>query len=237
MEKLVCLQCGDKGTKKEELIYCLQCMQAAIHTYCMDVLIPKKKKKKTTTKEIHWLCDDCESLNPSNLKRKREKKSADLRKSAVVCAAEPLICSVWTGTFDIFQDESNYIRMDSCYHAFLSSKACQKVSKASARLDHVIQFEILPRFFFWPKSFEVFGRPTDDDIALYFLPSLTEQESYDCLLSEMIRDDLALRALVDDAELLIFASTMLPPRFWRLQGKLYMWGVFRENHHEGSLGM
>ncbi|KAL6547287.1 hypothetical protein OROMI_023008 [Orobanche minor] len=233
MEKVVCLQCGDIGTKKEELIYCLQCMQAAVHTYCMDISMPKKKKKKT--KVICWLCDDCESLNPSNLKIKHEKNSSEFRKSA----AEPLIrSSVWTGTFDIFQDESNYIRIDSCYHAFLSSKACQKVSEAAARLDHVIQFEMLPRYFLWPKSFEVLGRPTDDDIALYFLPSLTEQQSYDCLLSEMIRDDLALRVLQDDAELLIFASTMLPPKFWRLQGKLYMWGVFRENHHEEeSLGM
>ncbi|EYU23826.1 hypothetical protein MIMGU_mgv1a009890mg [Erythranthe guttata] len=36
-----------------------------------------------------------------------------------------------------------------------------------------------------------------------------------------------MRAIVQNAELLIFASTELPMLYWRFQGKYYLWGVFR----------
>ncbi|KAL0421359.1 UNVERIFIED_CONTAM: hypothetical protein Slati_3158800 [Sesamum latifolium] len=89
--------------------------------------------------------------------------------------------------------------------------------------------EILPRSYVWPKSFEVSG-PTEDNIAVYFFPSLMKYEKvYDYLVFEMMRDDVAIRATVKNAELLIFTSIELPARFRRFQGKLYLWGVFREN--------
>ncbi|KAK6160191.1 hypothetical protein DH2020_003572 [Rehmannia glutinosa] len=143
-----------------------------------------------------------------------------------VIYGEPLIRSIWTGIFDIFCGDSIYRKLGGV-NGFSSSKACQKVFNMATQFQPVLQFEIVPKSYVWPKGFQESG-PTDDNIALYFFPSLMKHENvYDYLVFEMIRDDLAMRAFVQNVELLIFTSVVLPSRFWRFQGKLYLWGIFR----------
>ncbi|KAK4359825.1 hypothetical protein RND71_022054 [Anisodus tanguticus] len=70
--------------------------------------------------------------------------------------------------------------------------------------------------------------PTDNSIALYLFPELERDEnSYDALLEDVIDNDLAMKATIDDLELLIFSSCELPHKNWRLCRKYYLWGVFR----------
>ncbi|KAL0385555.1 UNVERIFIED_CONTAM: hypothetical protein Sradi_2949800 [Sesamum radiatum] len=255
MEIKKCLQCGDVGYETS-LVYCKNCLECAVHRYCLDVM------PKPNDKSVDWLCEDCQESKPSKKFSKRrhvvlesdneitrpsEPAVQTKRRHVVlesddeisrkgnkgfsysfagvrgITCAEPLVRPVWTGCFEV---ESVCRRMDGLA-AHLSVKACEKVIKAAA-FQPVMPVEILPRCNVWPKSFEVSG-PTDDHIAVYFFPSLMKYEKvYDYLVFEMMRDDVAMRATVKNAELLIFTSIELPARFRRFQGKLYLWGVFRE---------
>ncbi|KAL0357932.1 UNVERIFIED_CONTAM: hypothetical protein Scaly_1478900 [Sesamum calycinum] len=255
--KNMCLQCGDVGYETA-LVYCKNCLECAVHRYCMDVM------PNPTDKSVDWLCDDCIQSKPSKKFRKRRRvvlesdneitrpePAVQTKKKYVVLEsddeisckgnkgfsysfsgvrgttrAEPLVRPVWTGGFHV---ESAYRRMDGLA-AHLSVKACEKVMNEAAAFQKVMPVEIVPRSYVWPESFEVSG-PTDDNIAVYFFPSLMKYENvYDFLVFEMIRDDVALKISVRNAELLIFTSIELPSRFRRFQEKLYLWGVFREKH-------
>uniref|UniRef100_A0A2P2QZJ8 AIPP2-like SPOC-like domain-containing protein n=1 Tax=Rhizophora mucronata TaxID=61149 RepID=A0A2P2QZJ8_RHIMU len=43
----------------------------------------------------------------------------------------------------------------------------------------------------------------------------------------MICQRFSIKAVLEDAELLIFTSTILPIDYWRFQAKFYLWGVFK----------
>ncbi|KAL3819214.1 hypothetical protein ACJIZ3_005119 [Penstemon smallii] len=252
MKKQVCLQCGDIGFKTD-LIHCAKCSNHSIHRYCMDVM-PKNKHES-----VLWLCDDCEKekkLPDKSLPRKtklKEKIPIDqepnknqekiqnfsnpligfrkvqslVHESDVI--AMPLIRSLWTGNFLILHNKSIYKSVDGI-SAFMSSKACEKVHKEAVLFKQELKFELFPKSVLWPKKFGN-SEPSDDNIALYFFPSLLQKQNegiYDCLVFEMIRDDLAMMASVENAELLVFTSMDLAPRFKRFQGQLFLWGVLRK---------
>ncbi|KAM3359954.1 hypothetical protein P3S68_019665 [Capsicum galapagoense] len=61
---------------------------------------------------------------------------------------------------------------------------------------------------------------------LLILP-FSDENSYDALLEDLIDNDLAMNATIDNLELLIFSSRELPQQHWRLHRKYYLWGVFR----------
>ncbi|KAK6139218.1 hypothetical protein DH2020_027038 [Rehmannia glutinosa] len=250
MEK-VCEVCGDIGSETA-LVYCFKCLKAACHRYCMDPM-PKSKSQvvywlcdqceswpnRSSSKISRQSDDDDHEISSINSKKNQtgDDKSESTKNNFLYsfsCSrginpfiyAEPLIRSIWTGIFDVFCGESIYQKLGDVY-GFLSSKACQKVFNMTAQFQPVLQFEMVPKSYVWPKGFQEAG-PTDDNIALYFFPSFVKHENvYDYLVFEMIRDDLAMRAFVQNVELLIFTSIVLPSRFWRFQGKLYLWGVFR----------
>lgn len=50
---------------------------------------------------------------------------------------------------------------------------------------------------------------------------------FDSLVNDMISQDLAMRVVIENAELLIYTSRILPMDCWRFQSKYYLWGVFR----------
>ncbi|KAH6782548.1 RING/FYVE/PHD zinc finger superfamily protein [Perilla frutescens var. hirtella] len=90
-----------------------------------------------------------------------------------------------------------------------------------------------PKSDIWPKSFQT-AEPNDDNIALYFFPSKISEQVFEQLVGEMIHEELAFRAIVQDAELLIFTSTELPLLYWTFRSKYYLWGVFRGNQPSPS---
>ncbi|CAN1175871.1 hypothetical protein LINPERHAP2_LOCUS32187, partial [Linum perenne] len=53
------------------------------------------------------------------------------------------------------------------------------------------------------------------------------EKIYNKLVQRMINQDLGIKSVLEDAELLIFASTMLPAEYRKFQEKEYLWGVFR----------
>lgn len=44
--------------------------------------------------------------------------------------------------------------------------------------------------------------------------SFRDENSYDALLEDVIENDLAMSATIDDVELLIFSSCVLPQKHW-----------------------
>lgn len=146
--------------------------------------------------------------------------------------AKPIIQPVWRGSFSICDDDFNSI---DGLAAHLSSKACLKVCEEAKTLPRLLCSDLLPRSYVWPKSFAASG-PGDDHIGLYFFPETERDEvDFDRLVECMIDQDLAIKAIATNAELLVFTSTQLPMEYWRFQAKYYLWGVFRGKQASVSL--
>ncbi|KAM1105535.1 hypothetical protein ACFX13_002543 [Malus domestica] len=149
-----------------------------------------------------------------------------LKISAIICyvAAQPIIDPIWRGSLSIFNKDFNIV---SGLVAHLSSLACPKVREEAELLPLLLFPELVNRTDVWPKAFEKCG-PNDQSIALYFFPdNERDEKDFDTLVVSMIQDDLAMRAVLEDAELLVFTSVILPEQYRRFQTKFYLWGVFR----------
>ncbi|KAJ7969841.1 putative RING/FYVE/PHD zinc finger protein [Quillaja saponaria] len=117
--------------------------------------------------------------------------------------AQPIIDPIWRGSFCICNQNMG---MTCGIVGHLSSLACSRVHEEASLFPEVLRVELLHRSKVWPKGFPKCG-PYDHNIALYFFP---ESERYvkifDKLVYDVIRLDLALRAMFENAELLIFSS-------------------------------
>ncbi|KAI3451504.1 hypothetical protein Pfo_008169 [Paulownia fortunei] len=145
-------------------------------------------------------------------------------------SAEPVIDPIWRGWFNIKEESETYVEI----LAHLSNKACLKVSDAATALPPMLDIQVLDKCVAWPKCFMV-SPPTAASIALYFFPARESDERvFDSLLDEVTERDLALKAMINSAELLIFSSCELPLPHWRYNSKYFLWGVFRQKQHSHS---
>ncbi|KAL1550843.1 hypothetical protein AAHA92_18756 [Salvia divinorum] len=176
--------------------------------------------------------------NPNHCEYQKPAECAALKRrdpfwGCEVQHAQPLIRSEWAGLFKVYSDLSDYEftceKFDGL-KACVSSNACAEVRSVMRRIPASINWEKVTRASVWPESFERKGGPTDDDIAVFFFPSVTKHESgYESLMFDLIREDAALTAEVMGYKLLLFTSVDLPPLFTRFQGSLYLWGTFRSD--------
>ncbi|WCJ43404.1 RING/FYVE/PHD zinc finger superfamily protein [Euphorbia peplus] len=138
--------------------------------------------------------------------------------------AQPIEQPIWRGHMCIPEDHFDGMLG---LVAHLSNLACPRVSEEAKSLPLFLSPELLPKSTLWPKSFAKWG-PSDDSIALYFFPdSESSERVYDSIVNVMMSRDLGMRVVLQNAELLIFTSTLMPMDFWRFQAKFYLWGVFR----------
>lgn len=138
--------------------------------------------------------------------------------------AQPIVDPVWKGTLEFWNKSFASVCV---LVAHMSSLACSKVYEEAKLIPELLPVELLRRCEVWPKGFEKLA-PTDQSIALYFFPEgERSQKAFDLLVNAMMCKDLALKAVLKNAELLVFTSSMLPMRYWRFQTKYYLWGVFR----------
>ncbi|XP_072981773.1 uncharacterized protein [Typha angustifolia] len=137
---------------------------------------------------------------------------------------QPISQCIWRGCFMICNKEYGPLT------AHFSTTACEKVWHVSKTLPTVVNLIKLPRLEAWPKGFET-SPPSDDNIALFFFPFDMEYKwlhgLFDQLLEEVIDNDLVLKFVLEEAELLIFPSVILPKDSHRFQGQYYLWGVFK----------
>ncbi|CAL4904100.1 unnamed protein product [Urochloa decumbens] len=141
----------------------------------------------------------------------------------------PIDKPTWSGIFKI--DSGEYI--SSVGH--LSNKSCDKVWSLSRQLLPIVELKKLPRSKVWPKAWEA-SKPNGDHIGIYFFPRDMRQfldKDLDQLLKEVMENDLVLRAIVGDAEMLIFPSIILPNPHKTFQTKYYLWGVFKPRENIG----
>ncbi|XP_044469620.1 uncharacterized protein LOC123198887 isoform X2 [Mangifera indica] len=131
---------------------------------------------------------------------------------------------IWRGCFNISDvNGQNIVGLV----AHLTSRVCSKVLDAATALPELLTIEVVSKFDVWPQRFHK-SPPTADAVALNFLPEYESDEKViDGLLDRMIEQNLALKAVIKDMELLVFPSTDLPLDKWRLCRKYYLWGVFK----------
>ncbi|XP_024969921.1 uncharacterized protein LOC112509282 isoform X2 [Cynara cardunculus var. scolymus] len=112
--------------------------------------------------------------------------------------------------------------------AHLSTSASPRVFEAVNNLPHKILLNGVSRISAWPAQFENNGAK-EDNIALYFFAKDVEsyEKSYQVLLDDMIRGDLALIGSINGVELLIFPSNQLPEKSHRWNMLFFLWGVLR----------
>ncbi|XVE55189.1 hypothetical protein DITRI_Ditri03aG0139600 [Diplodiscus trichospermus] len=146
--------------------------------------------------------------------------------------AQPIFEPIWRGSFCLNDENLTFEVI-----AHLSNLACLKVCETAKCLPQLLHLELLPRCDVWPKGFRKWG-PSEGSIALYFFPN-NERETkiLDSLVDKMIGRDLGMKAIVQDVELLVYTSTVLPMHFWRFQGKFYLWGVFRAKQASRSTNL
>ncbi|XP_022143684.1 uncharacterized protein LOC111013528 isoform X3 [Momordica charantia] len=138
--------------------------------------------------------------------------------------AQPIVEPVWRGSLRFWNKSFGRLCV---LVAHMSSLACSKVYEEAKLLPQLLSVELLRRCDIWPKGFEKVG-PTDQSIALYFFPEgESSEKAFDLLVNSMMCKDLAMKAVLKNAELLVFTSSMLPMQYWRFQARYYLWGVFR----------
>ncbi|KAL4651051.1 hypothetical protein ACB092_01G130800 [Castanea dentata] len=137
--------------------------------------------------------------------------------------AQPIIDPIWRGSLCIRNRSSRAVGLV----AHLSCLACYKVCEEAKLMPELLYAELFRRSDVWPKGFEKQG-PSDQSIALYFFPkNESDGKAFEGLVDSMISQDLAMRSMVQNAELLVFTSTILPVQYRTFQAKFYLWGVFR----------
>lgn len=189
-------------------------------TQCADMTIEKRginlSRESEVGKDIRGFSKDHSTISSS---------MTDCNTSAA-----PVMDPIWRGSFNIWDNEDDILEE---VMAHMSISACHKVYDEACQFKPVIHLEKLPRSHVWPKSFEQ-SESGAGNIALFFFPSERSEQVYDDLVDEMVEDELALKGIVQNAELLVFPSTKLPLSYWRFQGKYYLWGVFREKQPVAS---
>ncbi|KAF6170558.1 hypothetical protein GIB67_031966 [Kingdonia uniflora] len=96
-----------------------------------------------------------------------------------------------------------------------SREECKAIREMLEFSEEKAEYENKCRWDTWPKGFELLEH-SDDNIALFFFPELgRDVNSYDLLVDNIIKRDLALKTEIDNGELLVFSSCKLPEPFRR----------------------
>ncbi|KAL8134418.1 PHD finger-containing protein 1-like isoform X2 [Apium graveolens] len=175
-----------------------------------------------SSKEEYWV--GVKVSNDATSQARTDDTSTTLEAYDIL-QAQPFSDPTWRGGFSICSD--NFCtEMGLASH--LSTKASIKVYKAVQQFPSVLHLDIYPRIRIWPKSFSR-SELNDEQIGIYLLPETESDEClYKSLLDRMVDEDLALMAVIDNSELLVFTSLQLPKESWRLMGNYYLWGVFKK---------
>uniref|UniRef100_A0A0D3HRP7 AIPP2-like SPOC-like domain-containing protein n=1 Tax=Oryza barthii TaxID=65489 RepID=A0A0D3HRP7_9ORYZ len=155
--------------------------------------------------------DDYDDKNPMDIKDSTKVAmpiAAESIKRQFYHCIQPIDEPIWRGIFKI--GGNDYIP----FSAHLSTKSCKKVWDLSVSIPSIVQVTKLSRSVVWPKSLEA-SSPTDDSIGLL-------DKGMDQLVKEIVEKDMALSAVIGEAQMLMFPSTLLPENI-----KHYLWGVFK----------
>ncbi|XP_051124138.1 uncharacterized protein LOC127246676 [Andrographis paniculata] len=162
-----------------------------------------------------------ERLNLLQVKESEPEKGKKSEKGTPDPAAGAVGLPIWRGSFTRKQ------RILEGLVGHMSTKASSKVIEAASQFPPILNVKKYPKSEIWPKDFEA-AVSTPDIVELYFFPTEISESAFENLVDKMVDEDLAMKASTPDGELLIFTSIELALRYWRLNGKHYLWGVVRE---------
>ncbi|XP_076946175.1 protein PARALOG OF AIPP2-like [Bidens hawaiensis] len=134
---------------------------------------------------------------------------------------------IWQGSFEINRSGKTAEFWDGL-QAHLSSCASSRVYETVNKLPHKILLNGVSRVSAWPTQFENNG-VKENNIGIYFFARDIDsyEKSYQVLLEDMMRGDLALIGSINGVELLIFPSNRLPEKANRWNMLFFLWGVLR----------
>ncbi|KAF5193998.1 RING/FYVE/PHD zinc finger superfamily protein [Thalictrum thalictroides] len=138
----------------------------------------------------------------------------------------PELDYIWQGGFEVHQS-GRHVDFYDGIQAHLSTCASPKVLEVVDKLPHKVLLEEVSRSSTWPTQFQ--NCATEDNIALYFFAKDVESygRSYETLVENMMKNDLALKGILNGIELLIFPSNKLCENSKRWNMFYFLWGVFR----------
>ncbi|XP_020261279.1 uncharacterized protein LOC109837443 isoform X3 [Asparagus officinalis] len=141
--------------------------------------------------------------------------------------AIPELESIWKGSLEVLKNVNEAASFDG-FQAHLSTSASAKVLQVATKIPCKVQLEEVSYISSWPLQ-SVGVSPTEHNIALFFFAKDMDsyERSYSKLLEKMLKNDLALRGILDGVELLIFPSTKLPLYSQRWNRLFFLWGMFK----------
>ncbi|KAH0456566.1 hypothetical protein IEQ34_014473 [Dendrobium chrysotoxum] len=175
------------------------------------------------------------TFNELNVKSLTETSPGEL--SILACqskaSAIPKLEFIWQGSFNILRSDGFPQSFDGI-QAHVSTCASHRVLEAASVVPSKIQLEEVSQTSSWPLQYQGIG-PKEENIALFYFAKDNDsyEKSYSSLLNKMLKNDLALRGKLDDAELLIFTSKMLPTCSQRWNMLYYLWGMFISKRKHG----
>ncbi|XP_016204349.1 uncharacterized protein LOC107644909 isoform X2 [Arachis ipaensis] len=256
VQENICFVCGDRGFE-EALVYCYKCQIWARHRYCLDGPVIFTEQVIWFCEDCKPTVETCDSQNLEDTIQTRMEKTnftkqigeknefmkvcqpalktventhvADLNlvelKDHVV--AQPVNDPIWRGSLHVDNKSINSIITSiNGLFAHLSDLACSLVSEETRRFPEKLSLDLFQRRAVWPSRFLKY-EIDQNSIALYLFPDERCERDYDMLVDDIIRSDLAMRAVLEHVELLVFPSTVLPREYRRFKAKYYLWGVFK----------
>ncbi|XP_058778114.1 uncharacterized protein LOC131652303 isoform X2 [Vicia villosa] len=146
---------------------------------------------------------------------------------------KPDLHSSWTGRFQIHNIEGIARTCDG-FQANLSTFCSVKILDFVNSLPEIIILEEIPRSRIWFSLF-MGNQVTKEHIDLYFFAKdVNSYSTHRGLMDCMTNNDLALKANLDGADLLIFPSNVLPKESQCSSNSLFLWGVFKERKANNS---
>ncbi|XP_071732134.1 protein PARALOG OF AIPP2-like [Rutidosis leptorrhynchoides] len=168
-------------------------------------------------------------LRKSNVDHSKQSNGSHVKQSVILSKmkAIPDHECIWQGGFEINRSGKAAEYWDGL-QAHLSTCASSRVFDTVNNLPCKILLNGVSRISAWPSQFEKSG-VKEDNVAIYFFAKDVEsyEKTYQVLLDDMIRGDLALIGSVNGVELLIFPSNQLPEKSSRWNMVFFLWGVFR----------
>ncbi|KAJ8499720.1 hypothetical protein OPV22_010272 [Ensete ventricosum] len=181
------------------------------------------------------------NVNPTNPDELNEKSSAQIlpdHPSLLTTDFRFLVVPehkfIWQGDFEILRI-GGLTEIVEGIQAHLSNFASPKVHEVACQFPCNIQLEEVPRVSLWPLQFQETG-PKEDNIGLYFFAKDAEsyEKSYQKLLDAAQKNDLAFKGSINEVELLIFPSNVLPESSQRWNMLFFLWGIFKARKQDSS---
>ncbi|KAH7687372.1 Zinc finger RING/FYVE/PHD-type protein [Dioscorea alata] len=171
----------------------------------------------------------------SNLEKLTVKSFGQMHPDCASALEDPLRVSafpelefIWQGDFEVL-GSARLPEPFNGVQAHLSTCASPKVLEVVTKFPGKVKLEEISSGNTWPLQF-LRTSPKEDNIALFFFAKDIEsyEKTYKKLVENMLKNDLALKGIIDGVELLIFPSTKLPEKSQRWNNLFFLWGVFRE---------